>query len=429
MSNRLPGNVAAEDDRCEKGRLCVILPLPDADSDHDDGNPSRTREPRPGGCSSCQASVLAAHGDSRPAGGLGNAVRRQWTTRYAHPATSHAVAFSIDERNEAQSQRVARGHSSLFFHDIRVEVAGDGAAIAAFEGLSRASSVNGETRNVRKILHLELRRNRNQAPNSAPSIRCLRVSGDDRLVVDHDAAQAIVDLESHHIELHADFESPLDPKSPAALVFTTALKLALRELGIFTLHAAAVLVDEAEAIVIPGDSGIGKTTTALALVDSGCTPMTDDELFVRWDSGAWELLTIPQAFRTTPETLAAFPRWAPHRGTLLPDFAKYELHVGDAAPTAGRFQGAARLLFPQRVSNAETELAPLPIAEALGELMVASPLVALGGASSSRRHADFLHRFVAGSQPMRLNLGADLLAAPKRTAERILALLKQPAQR
>src|SRR5690606_6549136 len=107
------------------------------------------------------------------------------------------------------------------------------------------------------------------------------------------------------------------------------------------------------------------------------------------------------------------------------DFAKYELHVGNAATMSGRYHGPIRLLFPRRVSTTETSLAPLTVANALGELMVASPLVALGGVDRSRRHAELLRRLATESQPMRLNLGSDLLAASKRTGERLLTLLGQ----
>lgn len=237
------------------------------------------------------------------------------------------------------------------------------------------------------------------------------------------SVEAIVDLANLAIDVRRWPTASLDSTTARTSVLTWALCLALRELGIVPLHAAA-LVHGDRAIVIVGDSGVGKTTTALALVAAGCVPLHDDHVFVRRQCSEWDLLSAPESFRVTPETLAAFSHLGT-RGQALPEIGKHEFTpTGTGARRCDRFHGEVQLLFPRQHSQA-TMIHAMASAEALGELMVASRSVTEGGRARTRRHAAILAQLADASRPVRIDLGGDLLKRPEIGGRELLRLLER----
>jgi hypothetical protein len=150
--------------------------------------------------------------------------------------------------------------------------------------------------------------------------------------------------------------------------------------------------------------------------------MTDDQVFLKPAEGEWDLFSVPQAFRVTETTLTAFPQRERHRGSLLPTYDKYELDVAAFSRPVSRYSGSVQLLFPRRTSRITTRQLPMSAAEALGELMVASPLVTVGGDARTNEHARVLAA-LACSNAAWLELGSDMLADPHGTATRVIQSL------
>ncbi len=65
-----------------------------------------------------------------------------------------------------------------------------------------------------------------------------------------------------------------------AVLFYLALLEALRQHGLYHIHAAALQSPKGKVCCISGDSGAGKTTLSLALLDLGWTLLSDDSLFL-----------------------------------------------------------------------------------------------------------------------------------------------------
>jgi len=322
---------------------------------------------------------------------------------------------------------VTRSTLELRFHDVPVRVTGGTAELEALGWLLLTGKHGERLDATARAIELEL----HSGPQGLPAPPALRIDLDarGRFVVRDAGAEAIVDLETLRIEVRAFSESVVTQRSSTATVITTALQLALREQETIRLHAGAVLLpDRSGAIVVAGDSGSGKTTTTLALLEYGCVPMGDDQAFLRERGDTWEVLTAERSFRLTPETLSAYPNLKRHCGELVPELGKHELRVEEIAESVERFRGPVRLLFPRLTQSAETSSRTMSTAEAIGELMVASPLVTVGAPEQIRRHVRLLRRLAEETSPAWLDLARDVLQQPRAGAARILGRLDWTAR-
>jgi hypothetical protein len=212
----------------------------------------------------------------------------------------------------------------------------------------------------------------------------------------------------------------------AALHLPVALAFALRHHGVFHLHAAA-LADGGRALLVPGQSGVGKTTLALALLEAGLAWLGDDSAFVAVRDGAPCAEGVARPFHLRPDTAGAFGRAAARAAP--PDASgRRELDPEAAWPGRAR-RGPLRpgtLLFPEVARRPTTAVEPLAPAEALGRLVEASALVVVDGAARAPEHLALLGRIASEARALRVELGEDLLRAPEEVARRILALAGAP---
>lgn len=97
--------------------------------------------------------------------------------------------------------------------------------------------------------------------------------------------------------------------------------------GYVMLHASAALA-EAGGVAFAAQSGAGKSTMALALVEEGYRFVTNDRLLVRPDPGRVEMVGLPRIPRVNPGTLLRLSRLT----ALLPQEARrrYERLSPDA---------------------------------------------------------------------------------------------------
>jgi len=121
--------------------------------------------------------------------------------------------------------------------------------------------------------------------------------------------------------------SRLSASEVAAALTAVAPKLVALQ-GHFVLHAAAVILDGA-AVVVAGDSGAGKTTTARALVRAGASPLAEDKLVIR------ETLGRPTVYQDCERNIEAWAL-ATHadlsRGRIVPCPDVNEICAGPAVP-------------------------------------------------------------------------------------------------
>jgi hypothetical protein len=200
-----------------------------------------------------------------------------------------------------------------------------------------------------------------------------------------------------------------------------ALALLLREFGVFDLHAAGVVCNE-HALLIVGDAGAGKTTTALSLLASGCHYLGDDRVLLRAVPEGVELLSYPREFHVSAATADAFPTVLAHAGPLEGIGDKRAVDPARLFPQQHRAQwrGPITLLFPQITDAAVTTLRPLPPVEALGHLLGSSALTLVEGVRHGAAHLALLKSVAERARAFDLLLGRDLLASPSATGRAVL---------
>jgi HprK-related kinase B len=160
----------------------------------------------------------------------------------------------------------------------------------------------------------------------------------------------------------------------AANVVSMVFAKAMLRRGYIMLHASAALGEEG-GVAFAAQSGAGKSTMALALVEEGYRFVTNDRLLVRLHNGQVEMVGVPKIPRVNPGTLLRLSRLT----SLLPqeDRRRYERMSPDALWTTeekrdvevdrifgpGTFQLTGRLriiyILSWRLGEAGWEVRPL----------------------------------------------------------------------
>ena len=211
-------------------------------------------------------------------------------------------------------------------------------------------------------------------------------------------------------------------------VLLAALLIALRINGVHSLHAAALCVD-GRALVLVGDSGAGKSTTATALASAGCAYLGDDGVLLREQSGDVELLAYGPTFRLTDHVLRSFSSLKPFLSKLTTD-TKWQLDASAAFPGRylTRWLGPTTLLFLGRSAHRKSTLSSLTLAEATGLLIAQSNGLSLDCHPDPRRHLALLALLARRAHVARLELGTEWLEDPPLAARGLIEWAGSPLQ-
>lgn len=195
-------------------------------------------------------------------------------------------------------------------------------------------------------------------------------------------------------------------------LFHLALIELLRRRGLYTIHATA-LEKHGRGILIPGNSGRGKTTSFISLLRSGYRYLSDDHPLIR-DAGTHvDLLPFPIKVNVTEDTVAFFPelREAPDH-LLHPGFPKRAFYAEELYSTSmGECCRPAMVLFPHVIDAPYSHLEPLPKSRALETLLPQALLVY--DPDVARREFQVLAKVVQQVDCYRLHFGRDILDLPK----------------
>lgn len=163
-----------------------------------------------------------------------------------------------------------------------------------------------------------------------------------------------------------------DTSAVAATVGTRVLRqLIMRGAerhGGHAIHAGAVIASDGTAVLVGGPPGAGKTTVLTELLARGATAVASDRvMLIGQPGGGWRAVAVPQAWRFTPETLAATPAlaqaWAtmtPTRGRDLVD-GKAELTPSEVAAVFRTGLAASATVERVVVLNRSPEPAPATV--------------------------------------------------------------------
>lgn len=208
----------------------------------------------------------------------------------------------------------------------------------------------------------------------------------------------------------------IEPETmPANLIeylFHLALIELLRRRGLYSIHATA-LEKHGHGVLIPGNSGRGKTTSFISLLRSGYRYLSDDHPLIREAGTHVELLPFPIKINVTEATTAFFPelRNAPAR-VLHPGLPKRSFQAEDLYPTSvGDACRPAIMLLPHVVDMPHSWLEPLPKSRALEAILPQALLVY--DPEIARRQFQTLARLVQQVDCYRLHFGRDILELPK----------------
>jgi hypothetical protein len=237
----------------------------------------------------------------------------------------------------------------------------------------------------------------------AASPRCRVLRAGDRVFLQLPQACCEIDLAAGRGRLWlADgwWQEPLKTQQDP---WVLALVWLLRERGRYALHASAVARD-GRGLLIAGDSGSGKSTTALSLIAAGWDWLADDVVLLGPGAPAW-LYGVARGF--------AFHPAVGERLQGLSGEAAGDKHFADVAGTsAGRWTercSPAAVLLPRVTGGAVSRLEPLSSAEALMALLPASGGIVAGGARGlARDQLDALGALTSQVPNYRLHAGQDI---------------------
>lgn len=202
------------------------------------------------------------------------------------------------------------------------------------------------------------------------------------------------------------------PEGLIEYLFHLALIELLRREGLYTIHATA-LEKHGRAVLIPGNSGRGKTTSFISLLRSGYRYLSDDHPLLR-DAGTHvDILPFPIKINVTEETIAFFPelRSAPDH-ILRPGFPKRAFYAEELYPTSmGQHCRPGLVLFPHVIDASHSHLERLPKSRALEMLLPQALLVY--DADVARREFHVLTKIVQQVDCYRLHFGRDILDLPR----------------
>jgi hypothetical protein len=194
------------------------------------------------------------------------------------------------------------------------------------------------------------------------------------------------------------------------LMLTILLVEILKRCGFYSVHASGFCEDN-KAILIPGTSGVGKSTLALTLLRSGFGYLSDDMVFLRRHAGELQMLGFPEDIDVSDQSINFFPeldclRSLPKspaqtkRQVRADEIYRAEI-VHQARPVA--------IVFPKISAKEQSQVRPIPADEGLIE-MVSNILLTDG--RSCQNHLDILTELVKQTPCYRLETGRDFDRIP-----------------
>lgn len=193
-------------------------------------------------------------------------------------------------------------------------------------------------------------------------------------------------------------------------LFTIPLHELLKHHGYFMLHAAG-LAEGGAGVLIAGESGAGKSTSALSLLRAGFAFLGDDTVFLRGRNGVWEACAFPEEMDLTEQTIKFFPELERLKSLQLQTgHTKHSVRARDLISHETAWQCLPKvLLFPQVKAVGKSELAEMTKQEALLRLMNS---VLRTEPVMTQMHLDAVAGIVAQCQCYRLLAGRDFDALP-----------------
>lgn len=249
--------------------------------------------------------------------------------------------------------------------------------------------------------------------------------GDSWILSTSDSWMRVHPLAMRRVDVWIGAETARSSIAFARLLFY-AVQAALRQCGLFELHAAAVMPSSREGgVLIVGPSGSGKTTLAMRLTAGGWLNVADDLVLLREDSLSAEAFAFRRVFAATETTLAASPLPGIDEATRQPsELEPSKRRLDPEVLFPGRFAPSCTprtLVFSSITGEARSEARPITAPDALTRLLRMCPWASYD-AAVARPHVSVLARLARQCASYALLAGTDLLNDPH-AAPRLFASL------
>jgi hypothetical protein len=250
--------------------------------------------------------------------------------------------------------------------------------------------------------------------------------GNSWLLVTSDSVLRIHPLTMRRVDVWIGPQTERSSTAFARVLFY-ATQAALRQCGLYELHAAAVMPPTgAGGVLIIGASGSGKTTLAMRLTAAGWSNVADDLVLLREDEQAAQAFAFRRVFAATDTTLEACPPPRIEEATRPPsDFEPLKRRLDPEVLFPGQFAASCTprvLVFPAITGETDTETRPMAGPEALTRLLKMCPWASYDTAVA-RPHLSALARLARQCVSYELLAGTDLLYDPQAAPRLFAALL------
>jgi hypothetical protein len=217
----------------------------------------------------------------------------------------------------------------------------------------------------------------------------------------------------HPWQIHCRSMPDWNPDFIYYYVFEPILLDLLKKLGILIWHSAAV-ARNGMAILVPGVSGSGKSTTALNLLSLGYRFLADDQVLLRSREAGLEVQGYESGVYLTDTSLDFLPEWKKFKSGSRRKKGRRWKHrielkgfilLPRSKPPMVKF-----ILFPSVTKRRDTKLEQLTKAGALLECLRQVPKEyprSMLGKSAMQSQFEIYSMLVASARSYRIHLGTD----------------------
>lgn len=196
--------------------------------------------------------------------------------------------------------------------------------------------------------------------------------------------------------------------------------------GVYELHAAS-LVRDGLGFLLLGDSGSGKSTATLSLVNQGWHYVSDDALLMKCFESRVEVFAFRNKFYLDPQLVRHYPEILPYlEESTSGAGTKRFLDVTSLYPDQFCSQAVPKiLLFTSIVSEPESRLIPVDPTSALVRLTRQSASL-LFNRETAKNHLEALKQLVYQTDSYQLLAGRDLYEEPEKITEVLSGIVPRP---
>ncbi len=206
----------------------------------------------------------------------------------------------------------------------------------------------------------------------------------------------------------------------ADYIFTDLLLAPLMEMlkhrGFYGLHAAA-LTKEGTGYLFTGDTGSGKTTTALGLIKQGFQYLADDKVLLREEDNGIATLAFTRRFNIDPDISRQYPELSFLEDLEpLPETTKRPFDISRVYPNT--FVPRCRpkfLIHLQITPDAKSRIVRLPRTESFGRLVHQTILSSQKEVAT--KQLKLFAELIQSTESYLLYSGKDVYEAPERLLE------------